>query len=116
MPKVEGLNKVLDRFKQLDKQVARTVSVIVGYTQQYAVFVHEDLTKRHPVGQAKFLEQPARELSRSIGEGVRKAIKEGASVDQALLIQGLRIQRESQLLCPVETGALKASAFTMLES
>lgn len=31
-----------------------------GPAAPYAVIVHEDLTKRHPVGQAKFLELPLR--------------------------------------------------------
>jgi hypothetical protein len=33
-------------------------SVTVTYGTKYAVFVHEDLEKKHPVGQAKFLEIP----------------------------------------------------------
>lgn len=36
-------------------------SVIVGYTEEYAIFVHENLEAHHPVGQAKFLEQPLQE-------------------------------------------------------
>lgn len=36
--------------------------VIVGYTQDYAIFVHEDLEARHAPGKiAKFLETPARQ-------------------------------------------------------
>lgn len=31
-----------------------------GPSAPYAVYVHEDLTKRHPVGQAKYLEIPLR--------------------------------------------------------
>lgn len=34
---------------------------------------------------------------------------------QALLLAGLRLQRESQLLCPVLTGNLRNSAFTRVE-
>lgn len=37
--------------------------VIVGYTQEYAIYVHEDLNARHAPGkEAKFLEGPARRL------------------------------------------------------
>lgn len=39
------------------------MSVLLGYggaAAEYAVFVHEDLTARHPVGKAKFLEDPIR--------------------------------------------------------
>lgn len=34
--------------------------VRVGYTMEYAIYVHENLMAKHPVGQAKYLEQPAR--------------------------------------------------------
>ncbi|MBC8587108.1 HK97-gp10 family putative phage morphogenesis protein [Paratissierella segnis] len=36
-------------------------SVIVGFDEEYAIFVHENLEAHHPVGQAKFLEQPLNE-------------------------------------------------------
>lgn len=36
-------------------------AVEVGYTANYAVYVHENLNARHENGQAKFLEHPARE-------------------------------------------------------
>ena len=39
------------------------VTVQVGFGGQaapYAVYVHEDLSKHHPVGNAKFLENPAK--------------------------------------------------------
>ncbi len=38
-------------------------AAVVGYTQAYAVVVHEDLEAHHPVGEAKYLERPARELA-----------------------------------------------------
>ena len=49
----------------------------VGYTQNYAVFVHENLTAKHPVGQAKYLEEPARmhrsEMLKLVEEEVKAA-------------------------------------------
>jgi hypothetical protein len=65
----------------------------------------------------KFLEGPARELSNS-GELSRifvAVIKAGKSLLQGLLACGLRIQREAQKRVPVDTGALKSSAFTRIE-
>lgn len=91
------------------------VSVIVGYTQSYSIFVHENLGANHPVGQAKFLEEPARTLQPELARIVYTAVAKGASMAQALVMAGLRLQRESQLLAPVDTGAMKASAFTRLE-
>lgn len=35
-----------------------TISVEVGYTTDYAIYVHEILHYRHPTGKAKFLEDP----------------------------------------------------------
>lgn len=65
--------------------------------------------------QPKFLEEPARRLAKEIGAIIKQAFIRGATMAQALLLGGLRIQRESQLLVPVDTGALKNSAFTRLE-
>ncbi|KKN23036.1 hypothetical protein LCGC14_0909070 [marine sediment metagenome] len=67
--------------------------------------------------QAKFLEQPFREMNAS-GETRRNivaAIKGGATLIQALLLAGLRIQRASQKIVPVDLGNLKGSAFTEKE-
>ena len=36
-------------------------SVVVGFDEEYAIFVHENLEAHHPIGQAKFLEQPLKE-------------------------------------------------------
>ena len=94
-----------------------TPSVVVGFTQNYAIYVHERTDLHHPVGQAKFLEQPARQLSNdgTLGAIVSAAMREKKTMAQGLLLAGLRLQRESQHLTPVDTGALKGSAFTELE-
>lgn len=70
-----------------------------------------------PVGkaQAKFLETPAREKRGRIGEIIVSAVEGGASIEQGLVLAGMFLQRESQMLVPVDTGKLKASAFTELE-
>lgn len=66
-------------------------------------------------GQAKFLEQPARQFAEVIADIVTQAMLKGAKLQQALFLGGLRLQRESMLLVPVDTGNLKASAFTRKE-
>jgi hypothetical protein len=88
-------------------------SVMVGYAASYGLYVHENLSARHTVGQAKFLEQPARELSDNgtLGNIVRTETPR-VGLRKALLMAGLRLQRESQQLVPVDTGNLKGSAFT----
>lgn len=117
-------------------------SVIVGYTAAHAIFVHEmrpvtlgenvprtgkraDSSKRRgyywdPSGKAgpKFLEWPAKELGNdgTLFEIIYKAMKAGKTMASALLLAALRIQRESQLRVPVDSGNLKQSAFTRVES
>ena len=71
-------------------------------------------------GQAKFLEQPFREFHGELVDIVYRTTKtmnkpsNGKGLDIGLMLAGLRLQRESQLLVPVDTGNLKASAFTRL--
>lgn len=50
---------------------SEAAGVFVGY----AIPVHEDLTKHHPVGQAKFLEQPVREAARGMAERLAAGLK-----------------------------------------
>jgi hypothetical protein len=114
---VVNIKGVLRQLNRLSKRYGRRdkVSVIVGYTASYALKVHEDLNSHHEVGQAKYLEQPARELHPILGENVRKAVLRGATLLHGLYLAGLPIQRESQKLVPIDTGNLKASAFTRKE-
>lgn len=133
--KVEGVDKIL---QQIGERIRKTVQdlnavVAVGYSTAYALHVHENIEMKWrglprrapakgvywgPKGQAKFLEQPFRELNRTgvIGDIVRKALLKGATMGQALLLAGLRVQRESQKLVPIDTATLKNSAFTVIES
>jgi hypothetical protein len=153
MPKIEGLPGVLKALQKAARKYGEEhPSVIVGYTANYALAVHENVemkwrglprgagfglvhsTKKREStlvsktakqrgnywdppgrGQAKFLEQPARELKREFQRLIRTACENGATLKKALLIAGLRLQRESQQLCPVDFGNLKASAFTREE-
>ena len=49
--------------------------ILVGYTAEYAVFVHEIITAQHKAGkQAKFLEHPARTNRRKYLEIVGESI------------------------------------------
>jgi Bacteriophage HK97-gp10, putative tail-component len=56
-----------------------SVTVEMGYggaAAPYAVFVHEDLTKHHPNGNAKFLEGPANRRASGMAERVGKKLQE----------------------------------------
>lgn len=117
MAKIQNLERVVEilRSKAAAARKDNDVSVTVGFTQNYAIYVHENLEAIHPVGQAKFLEEPARTEAGRIAEIVRTTLSQGKTMAQALVLGGLYLQRCSQKLVPVDTGALKGSAFTRLE-
>jgi hypothetical protein len=73
------------------------------------------LQAHHPVGQAKFLEQPARENAAKYAETIRQAVRGGLTLKQGVVMAGLELQADSMRLAPVDTGALRASAFTRAE-
>ena len=55
MPKIEGLRNVTQALAKLADQTPSSgkVSVIVGYTANYAVYVHEIKDAKHTIGQWK---------------------------------------------------------------
>lgn len=119
--KIEGLDRLRAKMAKLRERYGKEprVTTVVGFTQRYALTVHEDLEAHHPVGQAKYLEEPARQLSNSgeLGQTVEKGVKAGLTLQQSLAVGGLRLQREAQdPYTPVDTSALKASGFTCQES
>ena len=119
MPKIENLEKLKNQLNKLaDKyRAGEKPSVVVGYTANYAVYVHESMKARHAAGkQAKFLEQPARQMTGQLGTIVGTAMASGTSLIQALYLAGLRLQRSSQEIVPIDTGNLRAGAFTAKES
>lgn len=137
--KIQGLESLVAKLRAKAASAAKDgdVSVVVGYTTEYAVWVHENLEAAHgqafnvkhaaeikaglehsrgPLQQAKFLEQPARENRADYAADVEKVVRAGKTLAQALLVAGLHLQRDSQELVPVDTGLLRASAFTRLEA
>lgn len=91
-----------------------TDTLTIGYHARYAIYVHEDLTAHHTVGQAKFLEQPLRQNMQKIVDNVTKAVANGRSLSEILLVEGKRIEILSKQLVPVDTGYLRSSSFTRL--
>lgn len=116
--RIEGLDKLKRRLEKMYKEAkaAQGATVQVGFTQRYAIYVHEDLDAYHKVGQAKYLEAPARRLSGELARIIREAYAKSKNMVKSLLLAGFRLQREAQLLTPVDTSALKASAYTSEES
>lgn len=134
MANVEGFSSVIAAIRQriAAAQAEANVSVVVGFTAVYALYVHENVEARNiglsvprksgigvywgPHGGPKFLEGPAREMSEELGETVRTAMANGLPMAQALLLAGYKLQREAMERVPVEHDLLRSSAFTKLET
>jgi len=115
---VKGYNKLMRQLTDLAHQASKLNNTVaqVSYTADYAIHVHEDLMVPHSNGEAKFLEKPMRRMLNdgTLAKVMNDAIKAGRTIPQAMLLAALRLQRESQLLVPVRTGFLRASAQTTL--
>ena len=111
--KLTGLDRLRQRLKEKKDKSGKPIEVIVvGYTQSYALKVHEDLEMPHAQGkQAKYLEGPARQYTPEIVQIMRS----DRDLAVGLLRAGLFLQRVSQEVVPVDTSALRASAFTSTE-
>ncbi len=118
MPYIENINSLRKKLERLSDKYSsgEDTSVVVGYTANYAVRVHERPAKHAPGKQHKFLEQPARQLGGELSSIIRRSLQGGVKLLQSLYLAGLRLQRESQLIVPVDTGNLRGSAFTAKES
>lgn len=91
----------------------KNITVVVGYSQSYALEVHERTDVRRRVGGPKYLENAARANEPQVRDMIRRASLE--KLPEVMLRAGLLIQRESQKIVPVDTSALRASAFTTTE-
>jgi hypothetical protein len=95
------------------------VEKVIGFNAKYAVFVHEILDNKHPVGQAKFLETALRQGKDFLPKAIQHHCKEAKSPQQwldgvvrAVNDVGEQIIGNAQSLTPVKTGFLVASATT----
>ncbi len=93
----------------------RNYTVRIGYSTHYALYVHENLTASHRVGQAKFLEVTVRRYGPTVARLVADKLRAGYTLKEALMSGGMLIKTESQKITPVDTGILRASAFVRIE-
>ena len=134
--RVEQVIAELVRRREQSKH-ENDVSVIVGYTANYALHVHEMVDEQgepregegiprkaphkghywDPQGQAqsKFLEQPYRENYDLLYDTAVQETKRTRSLQLGLKAAGLDLMALSLELVPVDIGDLHASAFTRVE-
>lgn len=113
MIRINGARELMAQFQAKLGEVTRTgfSRVAVGYSAPYAIYVHENLQAYHPIGQAKFLEEPARRLASAMGDKIVESLRRGLTVEQALQAAGSLLLQESRSLVPVDTGRLYRSGF-----
>lgn len=112
---VDGIPGLKKKLLEKAKELGGQGDVIVGFTQHYAVHVHENLQAKHKEGKtAHYLLKAARMIWPLVPKYVNKMVAAGHTIVKGLIVAGLRIQREAQLIVPVDTGALRASAYTCM--
>src|SRR5215469_14908250 len=72
------VSKLQERFQR--SRTKDDGSCVVGYSAPWAWYVHEDLSKKHPIGQAKFLSQPALERPDELRTEVVQNVKGGTGL------------------------------------
>ena len=114
MPRLENFTRLQKKLQKMkvESKVKDDTSVTVGFSQNYAVWVHERKATHKEGKEWKFLETPARQLESELGRIALEAYKKTGSMLKALLVAGMRLQRAVQEIVPIDTAALKASAFT----
>lgn len=104
---------------------AGIIAVVIGFNTRYAEAVHEVLTSKlgktvvHTQGQAKFLEASMRNgagrglVELAIGHELAKVTKVSQirpAVELGVIKAAITILGDAQILCPIATGFLAASA------
>lgn len=127
---VEGGDDVAKKLEHLGKQFGdQIITGVVGYDSPYGLYVHEDIEMKWrglprksgigeywgPHGQAKFLEQPARENAHIYERIIQDTLERGGTLEQAIAKACFQLQRDSAPLVPVEYGNLKASSFVEIK-
>jgi hypothetical protein len=95
----------------------KRASVAVGYgatapASLYALYMHEDLSLKHPRGgQAKYLTGAIPAAAPYMAQAVRDVLAQGGTAAEAAREAGNELLVHSLALVPVDTGALKESAY-----
>ena len=102
----------LAKLQGLAGKMPSRVSKRIGFNASYAAAVHENLTAKHSVGQAKFLEVAMNMMKPKMTPDIESRLAQGATLLQAVDEFGEAVIALAQKLCPVATGFLQGSATT----
>lgn len=110
---VKGLESVLTEIrKRRSKAIGDGMAVTkVGFTADHAVPVHERLDVHHPIGQAKYLEQPLRTEEKPMADIVKKRLMARETLKSAQVSAAQHLIKVALPLVPVDTGELRSSWF-----
>ena len=109
---VYKLEKILTEIRLRRRNLAdKMATTTAGYSAPYALAVHENLTARFTVGQAKFLEQSMRTEKNEMAKIVRSRLRAGLSLKEAQVQAFNHLMKVSLQLTPMKTGRLRSSWF-----
>ena len=112
--KVMGVDRIAALITQMTIKGKKFNTIGVGYggpTAPYAIYVHEDATKLHPIGNYKFLERPFRMHRIQMTNIIMDELKNHRSLDKALTEGANFLLYKSLPQVPYDTGALRNSHF-----
>lgn len=127
--RIKALQDSVEKAKKKYAPNNEKIEVLVGYTANYAIYVHEipptkkqaekmgskrtaKHTGNHGKAQWKFLETPARQNRTAYANIIKENLANGRPLLESLYLAGNELQKDSQRIVPIDTGNLRASAFT----
>lgn len=113
--KITGEKILMNYLKQLGVEAKKPAQAYVSYEAHYAIYVHENLDAFHPNGQAKFIEQPAREYRHQIASRMVAVYLSTRSLSRSLRAGATYLLNLSKELVPVDTGYLKSTGKVVME-
>ena len=109
---VLNLDKIIAALQARSLKGKKRLELEVGYSAPHAVYVHEDLSANHPNGgQAKYLEQPARQMRNRMAGIIRRSVLAKNGLEEGMIRAGQALLAASRPLVPVDTGELRDSGF-----
>lgn len=113
---IDGVDKVIVSIEKMSIKGKKKLTLNIGYEADYAIYVHENLNARHINGRAKFLEKPARMLSKKISDMVKDTLQRKRGLEEGLMKSGNMLLDASKKEVPVDTGNLRDSGFVKVVS